>query len=104
MTTAQTRLDTEFGILDSYGIRKEHIMDAFLLSKILYVEDLTNNIIYSPNKHHTPYVLLTDSALRSTLYNERKASCLISFQKRTDGCYAVARLWKEERKEKGKTR
>lgn len=102
---AQTKLDTEFGILDSSGLRKENILDAFLTSKILYVEDLSLGIIFSPNKSHTPYNLITDSPLRSKLYNEGKASCLISFQRRTDGCFAVARLWDIKRmkdmKEKG---
>ena len=97
---AQVALDTEFGIRDSYGLIKENIKDAFLLSKIIYIEDLSSNVIFSPNKAHTPYNLVTDSSLRSKLYNEGKASCLISFQRRTEGNFAVARLWEEKRTKK----
>lgn len=97
---AYINLGIEFGVRDSVGNMKHNIKDAFLLSKILYLEDLVDGILYSPNKSHTPYKLIADSALKSKLYNEGKASCLISFQRRTEGNFAVARLWTENRAKK----
>ena len=100
ITPAYISIGIEFGVRDSTGAMKHSVKDAFLLSKILYREDLETGIVFSPNKSHTPYTLVADSALKSKLYNEGKASCIISFQKRTEGNFAVARLWTEHRAKK----
>jgi len=52
-TPAHINLAIEFGVRDSVGGIKANIKDAFLLSKILYIEDLKLGIIFSPNKSHT---------------------------------------------------
>ena len=103
-TPAYISIGIEFGVRDSTGSMKHNIKDAFLLSKILYIADLQSGIIFSPNKSHVPYQLIADSALKSKLYNEGKASCIISFQRRTEGNFAVARLWEHKRTQSSKTK
>lgn len=90
-------LGIEFGVRDSVGMLKHNIKEAFLFSKILTLQDLEKGTLLSPNKRGEEYILVTDSKLRSALHNKGSISAIISFQRRTEGNFAVARLWEASR-------
>lgn len=94
---AHILLGIEFGVRDSVGMMKHNIKEAFLLSKILTPQDLERGTLLSPNKRSEEYILVADSKLRNALCNKGVASVIISFQRRTEGNFAVARLWESSR-------
>jgi len=96
-TPAYISLGISFGVRDSNGEILKTIKSSFLLSKILTEADLLAGSVISPNKHSIPYLLSVDSALRTKIFKEGKAACIISFQQREEGNFAVARLWEEKR-------
>ena len=91
------RTAVEFGVRDSTGQVYSNIKDYFLTNRILYLADFIKGSINSPNKQNQPYQLNVDKNLREELIRYGKAYAIISFQRKTEGFFAVARLFTKER-------
>lgn len=88
----------EFGIINpKTGKMKREIIHCFLHSCYLTIDNLTSGIITSPNEKEEPYFLSMDKRLMTLLARDKRVPALISFQKRTDGNFAVARLFETNR-------
>lgn len=90
-------LGIKFGVRDSNGQVYSNIKDYFLLSKLLRTTDLEAGIIKAPNKSNTTYQLTIDKRLKERILTNGLAMAIISFQRKTEGCFAVARLFETTR-------
>ena len=77
---------------DTFGITGHNdIISASLDKRTLYSGDFDNRYINFKNKD---YILHCDAAVKQTLGLYGSAECLISYQERTTGFYAMARLYR----------
>lgn len=65
------------------------IIKAVLDVRTIYDIDLNNRYL---NFKGRDYILHCDNHVRQTLKNEGSAYCIVSYQERTTGLYAMARL------------
>lgn len=94
---AYLELGMKFGVRDSTGQVYSNIKDYFLLSKLLKTTDLEAGIIKAPNKSNSVYQLTIDKRLKERILTNGLAMAIISFQRKTEGCFAVARLFEKAR-------
>lgn len=90
-------LGMRFGVRDSTGAVYSNIKDYFLLSKLLRITDLERGTIEAPNKSSSIYQLTVDRKLKEKILRNGLAMAIISFQRKTEGCFAVARLFETNR-------
>lgn len=67
------------------------IVKASLDVRTIYDTDYSNRLLNYKGKD---YILHCDNHVRQTLKNEGSAYCLVSYQERTTGFYALARLYR----------
>lgn len=77
---------------DTFGIEYEDIISASLDIQYILAEDFDRKHIRFKNKD---YILHCDQHVRKTLGLYGEAKCIISFQERKTGFYALARLYRE---------
>lgn len=77
---------------DTFGIEYEDIILASLDIQYILAEDFDRKHIRFKNKD---YILHCDQHVRKTLRLYGEAKCIISFQERKTGFYALARLYRE---------
>lgn len=94
---AYLELGMKFGVRDSTGQIYHNIKDYFLLSKILTLADLEKGSLLAPNKSNQVYQLTIDKRLKDEIIKNGKAAAIISFQRKTEGFFAVARLFETSR-------
>ncbi len=79
--------------------RYEDIISAHLQLRTLHFEEwYFDKAIRESRDRQKLYTLLIDFNLQKELVKEGRAAVMVSFQVRTTGCFAVARLWKETKK------
>jgi hypothetical protein len=67
------------------------VVKASLDVRTIYDIDYNNRLLHYKGKD---YILHCDNHVRQTLNNEGSAYCLVSYQERTTGFYAFARLYR----------
>ena len=77
---------------DTFGIEYEDIISASLSVERILAEDFDRKHIRFKNKD---YILHCDQTVKKTLGLYGEAKCIISFQERKTGFYALARLYRE---------
>lgn len=89
-----------FGILDpSTGKKYEDIIGSHLQLRRLSLEEwLEVGYIAESKDRQKLYKILLDFATQRELLQKNLIEVLVSFQVRTDGCYAVARLFDVNKK------
>lgn len=93
-------LGISFGVRDSTGNLYPNIKEYFLLSKLLQISDLERGFLEAPNKSSSVYQLTVDKNLKDRILAKGEASTIVSFQKRVEGFFAVARLFEASRTNK----
>lgn len=90
---------------NTMGIDYPDIISAHLQLRRITEADFCSYTIAESKDRHKSYTLLIDFPVLAAIKQTGEASCLVSFQVRTSGCFAVARLWDELRasSRKGKT-
>lgn len=76
---------------DTFGINYPDIISASLDKITILAEDFDHGNIMWKNKH---YILHCDPAVRKTLGLCGEAVCMVSFQQRKNGFFALARLYR----------
>jgi hypothetical protein len=86
-----------FGIIDADGKRYKDIKRAYLHARIVTLEEvLSSSITKSPSaKDQIEYKIQLDSKCYREIKSNGLAKCLISFQQRTTGNFALIRLFKD---------
>lgn len=86
-----------FGIIDADGKRYKDIKRAYLHARLVTLEEvLSRTILKSPSaKDQIEYQIQLDSKTYREIKSNGLAKCLISFQQRTTGNYALIRLFKD---------
>lgn len=79
---------------DTFGIQYEDILSASLDISTILSEDFDRGHIRFKNKD---YILHCDPTVRKTLGMYGEAKCIISYQERTTGYYALARLYRNSK-------
>jgi hypothetical protein len=77
---------------DTFGIDYPDIIKAYLDVYNVQTEDYDRGYIRYKNKD---YILHCDQTVRKTLGLYGEAKCMVSFQERKTGFYAMARLYRE---------
>lgn len=84
---------------NTFGIEgHSDIIGAHLQARYISIDDLRNGYITESADRKKQYLLLLDYKTEKALKEKKgmkEVAVLISFQVRKDGCYAVARLWKD---------
>lgn len=81
-----------FGIYDPQtNKRYDDIISSFLMTKQLSLNDIHNGTI-SPDRSLTKYILHVDNNAELAIKRHGILRCIISFQTRTTGKYAIARI------------
>lgn len=85
-----------FGIIDpSTGERYADIKKAYLHAKTVTAEEISlSEICKAPNG--ILYKIQVDKETKQEILSKGSAACIISFQQRTYGNYALIRLFKKE--------
>lgn len=84
-----------FGIVDKFGKQYQDIISYFLHAQHITYADYVRGTLSSPsNSDHTIYVLQVDLVTEELILAKKEAPVLISFQKRKNGNFAIARLFK----------
>lgn len=91
---------SQFSVVSFHRFRKDgtpnpDIKRAFLLRVTVSVEDAICEKIILEDK--SEWKLVLEPPVKKTLQATNKADCIISFQLRVDGCFAVARLFEEDK-------
>jgi hypothetical protein len=76
---------------DTFGINHSDIISASLDIRTISIEDFDRKYINFRNKD---YILHCDQHVRKTLALVGEAKCMISYQERKTGFYAMARLYR----------
>jgi len=84
-----------FGILKTNGEKYKDIIGAYIDSRIVSINDLHAGFL-RPSKNDYIYTIHTDAETFHTIMNENEAHCVISYQRRTTGNFAMVRLYKPE--------
>lgn len=84
-------------IRNTFGIDHSDIISAFLQARFLSVEDITNGYIRESKDRQKRYILCMDYKAIQAHKANVDTKMLVSFQVRKDGCYAVTRIWKEQK-------
>jgi hypothetical protein len=82
-----------FGILKRNGEKYKDVIGAFIVQRIVSINDLHSGFL-RPSKNEGIYTIHTDSETFKRINEENEALCVISFQKRTNGNFALIRLYK----------
>lgn len=88
-----------FGLRDSETQQKyEDIISAHLENRILSLSSLkeSNYIIAETRDRNKLYTVLLDSKAEQALKQGETTKAIISFQVRTNGCFAIARLFQDK--------
>lgn len=83
-----------FGILKTNGKPYKDIIGAYMRAQIVNVCDLHRGFL-RPNPNEAIYAIHTDSETFNRINAENEAYCVVSFQRRTTGNFAMVRLYKE---------
>jgi len=78
---------------DTFSSKHEDVITAYLDALTILEEDYKRRFIKHKN---CDYILHCDNSVRNTLKLAGEAYCLVSFQKRKTGFYAMARLYRTE--------
>lgn len=78
---------------DTFGIEYEDVLSASLSTEYILAEDFDRGHIRWKNKD---YILHCDPTVRKTLGLFGEAKCIVSFQERKTGYYALARLYRNK--------
>lgn len=82
----------------STGERYKDIISAHLQLRRLTLEEwLEHKKIAESRDRHKLYYILLDHNTRKKLIQEKTIDVLVSFQVRTNGCYAVCRVFDKEK-------
>lgn len=84
-----------FGILKRNGEKYKDIIGAYISQRIVNINDLHAGFL-RPVKNEAIYTIHTDSETFHKINEENEALCVISFQRRTYGNFAMVRLYKPE--------
>lgn len=76
---------------ETFGIKYDDIVQAHLDTLIILTEDFDRRFIRYKNKD---YILHCDQHVRTCLLRNGEAKCMVSFQERKTGYYALARLYR----------
>lgn len=88
--TQESKARNTFGI-----VGHTDIISAHLQARYISMDDFEKGYITESADRRKPYKLLLDYKTEKALKDNKEAAALVSFQVRKDGCYAVARLWKD---------
>jgi hypothetical protein len=94
----QTRSDLSFTITDDFGNKLPDIKRAFLAAVYITKYDYElGTVIYPSQKYKSSriYSLYYNATLRNLLEKEQCVKCIVSFQQRTHGDYAIARIFED---------
>jgi hypothetical protein len=83
-----------FGILDSNGKQYPDIIRSFLELRYITKEDIMRGYLDASRFH---YILHVDGKTGKEIERDGYAKCIISFQHRTTGLFAIVRLFEQER-------
>lgn len=75
----------------TFGIKHEDVISASLDKVLITSLDFDSKILVWKNNH---YILHCDPAVRKTLGFYGEAECIVSFQHRKNGFFALARLYR----------
>jgi len=84
-----------FGILKRNGEKYKDIIGAFMVARIVSVNDLHSGFL-RPSPNEPIYAIHTDWETFKEIMDNNEAQCVISFQRRTTGNFAMTRLYKKE--------
>ena len=76
---------------ETFGIKYPDVITAHLDTVTILAEDFDRRFIRYKNKD---YILHCDQHVRKTLGLYGEAKCMVSFQERKTGFYALARLYR----------
>lgn len=79
-----------FGIIGKNNIRYRDILEAYIEARIISVNDLYIGFLKDIYQIH-----IDNKAYKEIMQNN-EAKCIISYQKRTTGNFAMIRLFKKE--------
>lgn len=89
MTSKASKARNTFGIISESGHLLHDIIGASLQTHILSRAELHTGYLYMQDKKYT---LLVDKKLENAFQYDDHVLCVISYQRRIGGNYAVARL------------
>ena len=89
-----------FHVYRKDGSRNPDIKHSFLEKKSLSAYDAMSGYLTLEDK--TAWKLVLEQAVSQAFTAFQDVLCLVSFQARIDGNYAIARLYKEDYKSKGR--
>lgn len=98
-SNSNSKIRETFGIIDPLTKQKyKDIKRSFLELRRITKEDLLNREILEPSTRKAPYLLHTDLKVNRIIFNEGYCDCIVSYQERTTGRIALARIFikKEE--------
>ena len=78
---------------DTFSSSHSDVISAVLDSRTIYEDDYKRRFIKYKN---CDYILQCDATVRQTVKLTGEAYCLISYQQRTTGFYAMARLHRSQ--------
>ena len=84
-----------FGILKTNGQKYKDIIGAYITKQVVSVNDVHKGFL-RPTKNSPIYAIHTDWETFSYIMDNNEAYCVISFQRRTNGNFAMVRLYKQE--------
>lgn len=87
-------------IRNSFGISHPDIISAHLQMRRLSTSHLSTLRIKESADRQKDYYLLPDYRVEKEITEKGEAICMISFQVRKNGLFAVARLYDQSREEK----
>lgn len=79
---------------ETFGIDYPDVISAHLDTLSILAEDFDRRFIRYKNKD---YILHCDQHVRTCLKQLGEAKCMVSFQERKTGFYALARLYRESK-------
>lgn len=91
MSTLNTSLPISFYLYRKDGTPNPDIRRAFLQRITLFAEDAIKGKYFLEDK--SEWTLVLEPAVREALLHSASVECVTSFQVRTQGAYAVARIW-----------
>jgi hypothetical protein len=91
MTSNLRNFRETFGILDSNGEMYSDIIGASLQNRIIDINTLHRGFLTLGSYKYTIHC---DLETFQTICNENEAYCVVSFQRRTTGNYAMVRKYK----------
>jgi uncharacterized protein YxjI len=98
-TPAILPLRETFGITDAEGNKYPDIIKAFLHARSVSYEEINKATIMKSPSSISPkeYKIQVDSVTRNEIKKLGSAPCIISFQERTYGNFALIRLFKSKK-------